>query len=102
MFYKENRRCFGGMRASKNKLPTVTDTKIALVKEAVWGEIHVEYDVFKERMDVAPLLKGLPNDRDPCPHWGIILKGQMLVKCDGTEEIVKAGEAYYLPPGRTA
>jgi len=65
------------MRASKNELSTVMDTKEAVVKEAVWGEMHVEYSLFKSRMDVSPLLKGLPNDRDPCPHWGILLKACM-------------------------
>jgi quercetin dioxygenase-like cupin family protein len=63
--------------------------------------MHVEYDIYKKRMDFTPLLKGLPKDRDPCPHWGIVLKGQMRVKYDGKEEIVKAGETCYMPPGHT-
>ena len=56
------------MRASKNELPKTMDSKEAVMREAVWGDMHVEYDVFKEKFDVTPLLKGLPNDRDPCPH----------------------------------
>ena len=68
------------------------------IYEGVWGEMHVEYDVFKTAMDVTPYLKGLPNDRDPCPHWGIVVKGQMKIIYDGKQEIAKAGEAYYFPP----
>jgi hypothetical protein len=69
--------------------------------EAVWGEMHVEYDLFKKALDFTPLLKGLPNNRDPCPHWGIVLKGKMHIIYDGKEEIAKAGDAYYFPPGHT-
>ena len=69
--------------------------------EAVWGEMHVEYDVFKRRFDVTPYLKGLPNDRDPCPHWGIIVKGQIKIISDGKEETAKAGDVYYAPPEHT-
>ncbi len=89
------------MRASKNELSKVMDTDEMTMFEGVWGEMHVEYDVFKKPFDVAPFLKGLPNDRDPCPHWGIVLKGQCTINYDGKEEIVKAGDAYYAPPGHT-
>ena len=56
------------MRAKKNELTKVMDTEDIAVYEGVWGEMHVEYDVFKKRFDVTPFLKGLPNDRDHCPH----------------------------------
>ncbi|MDQ1280510.1 MAG: hypothetical protein QG670_1773 [Thermoproteota archaeon] len=61
----------------------------------------MEYDVFRVRMGPTPLLKGLPNDRDPCPHWEEIVKGEMWIIYNRKEEIVKAGEAYYMPPGHT-
>ena len=89
------------MRASVNELAKAIDTDEMTMYEAVWGEMHVEYDVFKKQFDVTPLLKGLPNDRDPCPHWGIVVKGQMRIIYDGKEDIAKAGEAYYAPPGHT-
>ena len=90
------------MRASKNELSTAMETKQMVMKEVVWGEMHVEHDVFKEKFDVTPLLKGLPKDRCQCPHWGIVLKGQIRIICDGKEEVAKAGDAYYMPPGHTA
>lgn len=90
------------MRGSKNELTKAMDNEQMAMYEAVWGEMHVEYDVFKQKMDVTPFLKGLPNDRDQCPHWGILLKGQMTVLYDGKKEVVKAGEAYYMPPNHTA
>jgi hypothetical protein len=90
------------MRGSKKDLSKVIDTDEMTLYEGVWGEMHVEYDVFKKRFDVTPLLEGLPNNRDQCPHWGIVVKGQITLKHDGKEEIAKAGEAYYAPPGHTA
>lgn len=90
------------MRGSRNELTKAMDNEQMAMYEAVWGEMHVEYDVFKQKMDVAPFLKGLPNDRDQCPHWGILLKGQMTVMYNGKKEVVKAGEAYYMPPNHTA
>ena len=89
------------MRAQKNELPKSFDNEDFTTWEAVWGEMHVEYDVFKKRFDVTPYLKGLPNDRDPCPHWGIVMKGQGKIIVDGKEEVFKAGDVYYAPPGHT-
>jgi mannose-6-phosphate isomerase-like protein (cupin superfamily) len=84
-----------------NELSKAMETDEMTMYEAVWGDMHVEYDIFKKRFDVTPYLKGLPNDRDSCPHWGIVLKGQATIVYDGKEEVVKAGDAYYAPPGHT-
>lgn len=36
------------------------------------------------------------------PHWGYMIKGSMHVQYkDGSEELVKAGEVFYLPAGHT-
>ena len=43
---------------------------------------------------------GLPDESCQCPHWGILLKGVWRVPLtDGRVGTVRAGEAYYLPPG---
>lgn len=89
------------MRASVKELSKVMDTDEMTMYEGVWGEMHVEYDVFKTPMDITPYLKGLPNDRDPCPHWGIVVKGRMKIIYDGKEETAEAGDAYYFPPNHT-
>jgi len=44
--------------------------------------------------------KGLPDDRCQCIHLGVLLKGSFKVTyTDGSEETVRAGEAYSLAPG---
>jgi len=90
------------LRATKSELTKVMDTEEMTMFEGVWGDMHVEYDIFKKHFDVTPYLKGLPNDRDPCPHWGIVVKGRMTMIVDGKEETAGAGDAYYMPPGHTA
>jgi mannose-6-phosphate isomerase-like protein (cupin superfamily) len=89
------------VKASKSELTKSMDTDDMTMYEGVWGEMHIEYDIFKKKFDITPFLKGLPNDRDQCPHWGIVTKGQLTIKYDGKEEVVKAGDAYYAPPGHT-
>lgn len=49
------------------------------------------------------MLQGLPGDRCPSPHWGIVLEGAIHVQhADGSEETAKAGEVYQWPEGHTA
>ena len=53
--------------------------------------------------DLARTLRGLPDDLCPCPHWGYVLQGRMLVRyADGSEEEIKAGDVYYARAGHTA
>ena len=54
---------------------------------------------FRGDADGTPLLKGLPGDKCISPHWGYVLKGRMTFRFDDHEEIVEAGDAFYLPPG---
>ena len=63
------------MIGAKNELTKSKDTPEMTMYEDVWGEMHVEYDVFRESFDVTPFLKGLPNDLDQCPSLGNRCKG---------------------------
>ena len=43
---------------------------------------------------------GAYNDRSDCPHLGDVFRGKVrFVYSDGREEIVSAGETYYVRPG---
>jgi hypothetical protein len=68
-----------------------------------WGGMIANYAEVPAGTDFTPLFKGLPDDKCHSPHWGYTLKGSLHVGyADGTEEVLKAGEAWYLPPGHTA
>ncbi len=60
----------------------------------------VDFLTIKEPVDMARMLKGLPDDACQCPHWGVITTGGMTVHyTDGRDDRVAAGDAFYMPPG---
>ena len=60
-----------------------------------------EFVSIRQEVDLAPLLKGLPDDRCQCPHWGYVFKGTLTWHYADHEEVFEAGDAYYVPPGHT-
>jgi hypothetical protein len=54
---------------------------------------------FRQAMDGTPMLKGLPDDRCQCPHWGYVFKGKLTMRFADHEETYEAGDAFYAPPG---
>jgi hypothetical protein len=66
------------------------------------GGYTVGFETYTADADLAPLFKGLPDDRCQARHWGIVLKGKLIYKyADGSEDVITAGEAYYAKPGHT-
>jgi glyoxylate utilization-related uncharacterized protein len=59
----------------------------------------VNFVSFHEDIDATPLMKGLPDDRCQCPHWGYVISGRITFKFADRDEVVEAGDAFYLPPG---
>jgi hypothetical protein len=86
------------MRASRNELPQVLGDA---ARATDWGDLRAIALSFPAGTDLAPLLKGLPNDLCSCPHWGYVIKGRMRVSYAESQEVLRAGDLYYLPPGHT-
>lgn len=82
-------------------MPKTVDAAEVTIREAEWGEMHVGLESYHKTMDMALLLKGLPDGMCQCHHWGMVLKGRMLVKYRGHDEVVETGEAYYMAPGHS-
>jgi hypothetical protein len=59
----------------------------------------VNFTSFAADIDGAPLMKGLPDDRCQCPHWGYVVSGRMTFRYADGEEVFEAGDAFYTPPG---
>jgi hypothetical protein len=87
------------MRGSLNDVPVTLEAPEVTIRETEWGGLHVGFETYKETLDLAPLLKSLPDDRCQCPHWGYVIKGRMRVIYADREEVIEAGDAYYLAPG---
>jgi hypothetical protein len=54
---------------------------------------------FTQPVDMAVMLRGLPGDVCHCPHWGIVTDGEMTVRYADHDEVVSAGDVFYMPPG---
>ena len=86
-------------KISKNTAPDVTDAGPALDRGGCLDDYAVNFVTVRQGHSLAPMLAGLPGDACPCPHWGYLLAGQITVTYADREEIIEAGDAFYLPPG---
>jgi AraC-like ligand binding domain len=89
------------MRASRDQLPILFGADPSAVRGVDWGDLRAIVMSLPAGTDLSPVLKGLPNDRCPCPHWGYVLKGQMRVEYADGQEVIRAGDVFYLPPDHT-
>jgi hypothetical protein len=87
-------------------MPKVSTENAQVVDHGPVLDRHGEVDgytvnivVFRQDMDQTPILKGLPDDRCQCPHWGYVLKGKLTYRFADHDEVFEAGDAFYLPPG---
>jgi hypothetical protein len=59
----------------------------------------VNFVSFRQDVDATALLKGLPDDRCQCPHWGYVVAGRVTFRFGDRAEVFEAGDAFYAPPG---
>ena len=63
------------------------------------GGYTVSWTTFREDVDMAPILAPLPGGRCSCPHFGQLLSGRVVVHYDDHDDVIEAGQAFYMPPG---
>ena len=88
------------MRVSRDELEAMVIGEYE-GRQVAAGEMHIAFETMPAQFppDESPF-KGLPDDRCQCDHWGFLFKGSFHVSyTDGTEEVVRAGDAYHLRPG---
>ena len=88
-------------KVSKESVTEVRDYGVAEDRTGNLDGYTVNFVSIRQDHDLAPMLSGLPGGRCPCPHWGYVLKGRMIVRYADHEEVCEAGDAFYLPPGHT-
>jgi mannose-6-phosphate isomerase-like protein (cupin superfamily) len=87
---------------SQATAPIKAEFGLATDRTAHLDGYTVQFVSIHEDHDLAPMLKGLPDDACHCPHWGYVLSGQLTVRyITGEEEQITSGDAYYMPPGHT-
>jgi hypothetical protein len=65
------------------------------------GGYTINFLSFREDIDAAPLLKGLPDDKCQCPHWGYVIAGRLAFQFADREEVFEPGDAFFIPGGHT-
>lgn len=81
------------------ELPTTIQNDNVEVRTSEVGEMTVSYIRLKAGTDLSPALVGLADDLCPCPHWGYMLKGRVLMKTKDGDKTFDAGKPFYWGPG---
>jgi hypothetical protein len=91
------------MGMSIEQLPIELDQGALQTRYVEHGDMAIRHARVPAGTDMSPVLQGLPGDRCPSPHWGIVLEGTIrITHADGGTEVATAGEVYHWPAGHTA
>ena len=86
-------------KVSQETASKVTDFGMGVDREERLDGYTINFVTVRESHSLAEFLKGLPGDRCHCPHWGFLFKGRLTVRYGEEEEVIEAGNAFYMPPG---
>jgi Cupin domain. len=86
-------------KVSKQSATTVKNFGVAEDRSADVDGYTINFVSILQTHDLAPMLKALPGGNCSCPHWGYVLKGRVIVRYDDHEEVLEAGDAFYMAPG---
>ena len=88
--------------ASKDTAPTrVTWEGVDIEHADLDGGYAVCFETHTADSDLAPLFRGLPEDRAQLSRWGYVIEGKIGFRFADREETYGAGDAYYVGPGHT-
>ena len=79
----------------------VQDIGVGKVYEQVVDGYEISILDLREETDMAPLLKGLPDDLCPCEHWGYVTRGRVTFTFLDHTEVFEAGDAFRVLPGHS-
>ncbi len=89
------------MHALREDVPVAVQTGDSESRLVDWGDMTVAFQRLPAGLDSASLFKELRDGQCPSAHWGYMFKGRMRVRRTEGEEIIEAGQAYYIAPGHT-
>lgn len=84
---------------TREDVPVVIENDDVEVRKQDMGELSVSCIRLRAGTDLGPALVGLPGDLCPCPHWGYMLRGRLMMRTADGEEVYEAGQAFYWAPG---
>jgi hypothetical protein len=86
-------------KASSASADKVADYGVAIDRSSELDGYTVNFVTITKSHDLGPMLASLPGGNCSCPHWGYVLKGRLIVRYPDREEIIEAGDAFYMAPG---
>jgi hypothetical protein len=86
-------------KISKATAPNVADFGPAIDSGGDLDDYTFDFVSIRQTHSLEPMLKGLPQDRCPCPHWGYLFTGKIIVTYADHEEVYEPGDAFYMAPG---
>jgi hypothetical protein len=86
-------------RTRKDEAPLMVEEPVIEGRYVELEDWTVSFERFPIGSDPSPVFRGLPDDRCQCPHWGYVISGEITVTYADASETLRAGDAYYLPPG---
>lgn len=85
--------------ANPTDLPVVIEDGELVVRGADHDGTTIAHFKLPAGTDLRPALKGLPDDRCPCPHWGYMLKGTLRMHTAAGSQDFSAGQVFYWAAG---
>ena len=86
-------------KISKENAPNVEDFGLGTDIGGPVDDYTVNFVTIRQGHSLAELLRGLPGDSCPCPHWGYLFAGKITVTYADRVETYQAGDAFLMTPG---
>jgi len=87
-------------KISKDSAPKVQDFGLGVDRGGHLADDYaVDFVTIRQGHSLAEMLRGLPGDSCPCPHWGYLFAGKITVTYADHAEVFEAGDAFYMAPG---
>lgn len=86
-------------KASSATAEKCADYGVAIDRSSQLDGYTVNFVTITKTHDLGPVLASLPGGSCSCPHWGYVLSGRVAVRYADREEILEAGDAFYMAPG---
>ncbi|HEY3674201.1 MAG TPA: cupin domain-containing protein [Acidimicrobiia bacterium] len=86
-------------RTSKAEAAVAMESEVLTSRHAELDDFTVAFEEYHVDADGTPIFRGLPDDRCQCPHWGVVVSGELRLRYVDGEEVYRAGDAYVARPG---
>jgi hypothetical protein len=86
-------------RTNKTEAPLAMTSDVLTSRHARLDDFTVVFEEYHVDADGTTVFKGLPDDRCQCPHWGMVVTGELSLRYAAGVETFRAGDVYVARPG---